>query len=257
LQACVPDLPVQLLVAVLQKVPQQQRLSQVAFTSRAWASAAMLATVDVKLQLSPASKPAFETWIQQNGAQMISIELTNCRPSDSTTLQLQLPWKNLKNLQLLDVVGVQLQLPAWSDQQPSTRSNNGPQPLLPSLRKLQLLGCGVVWRPGLEQLTKGSKLTSLRLDSGGLDGLLEWRAYRRAFRNSYAMLESMLPHLPGLAVLHLPDIDLTPTAVQHMSAITGLQVSREIPLSGRKQHMYNVHVLRHNNDQHMYNVHVL
>lgn len=96
------DLPRTLWVAILQLVPQQQRLSRCALVSKAWKAAAAQATIHVVQELSLKAAPAFNRWLARYADQLHSLRLSSCLHNEPV---LTLPLGELKQLQHLQVEG--------------------------------------------------------------------------------------------------------------------------------------------------------
>lgn len=98
-------LPFEVVVAVLQRVPQQQRLTACACVSHTWAAAAAAASSNIKLNLAniPAAAryeraAGFSSWLQQHSAQLRSLQFEGNYMSRP---RLQLPADRLQRLQHL------------------------------------------------------------------------------------------------------------------------------------------------------------
>jgi hypothetical protein len=148
---CADDLPNALWIAILQLVPQQQRLSCCALVSSAWKAAAAQATTLVVQQLSLKAAPALNSWLALYDNQLHSLKLSSCRDTQPV---LTLPLGELKHLQQLQVEGCKLvQLPNQGVQLPYRR---GPaaQPVLSKLRHLQLSSVQLLEVTSLLRLTQ-------------------------------------------------------------------------------------------------------
>lgn len=152
-------LPFEVLVAVLQLVPQQQRLA-LARVCRSWATAAAAASSSIQLSLAgttPAARhertAGFSTWLQQHAAQLSSLELqghTMSRP------RLQLPADALQQLQNLCLTDCRAVFASSTRNQPPTSA-----PAAAALTSIQLQGCVLEWSlPSLPKTTQAVALLS-------------------------------------------------------------------------------------------------
>ena len=144
---------------VLQHLPLQDRLAA-ARVCQTWAEAAALATSSIKLRAVTAQRlPGLQSWVQQHGQQLTSLQLGIKGAADNAVLQLP----ELRQLCNLVLVGCKLQLPATARRQRTRAAAGVPMVLLPHLTSLQLGGFVLSTPSTLLQLTRVTSLRSLKL----------------------------------------------------------------------------------------------
>lgn len=123
-ECSISRLPTALLAAILQHVPQRQRLQQCALINSTWAAAAAAATTSIDLTAKyDAQLPPLQSWIRQYGSQLTSLVVKLNTYLDFTStyyrwqatssahpqhLKLMLPCVELSQLTVLHLSGVQL-----------------------------------------------------------------------------------------------------------------------------------------------------
>lgn len=192
-------LPFEVVVAVLQRVTQQQRLTACALVNSTWAAAAAAATSSIQLSLTdipPAARhertAGFSRWLQQHSAQLSSLQLQGNYMSRP---RLQLPVTCLQRMHHLVLTNCRAAFTAAatpaskmthdrassSSCRSSTQQKPSPVcapglnhhssssrlctslPAAAALVTLQLQGCVLEWGPGLPAHASLSNLRQLNL----------------------------------------------------------------------------------------------
>lgn len=200
---------------------------------RAWASAAASATVQRTLT---ATARAFQAWLLQHAGQLRTLQLSSgsdgaARPS------LVLPLVELQQLQRLELQRLSVQLQGKDgcevgQQLGSLSLNDSSQATeglpLRSLQHLQLSHVELWDTSSLLQLTHAPQLTSLVTDCLGFPRL-GFSGYHvistppATVQRVAAAFPAILQQLPRLSVLELPGLPVTDAALQHVTAMPGLQ----------------------------------
>jgi hypothetical protein len=209
------NLPAAVTALILQHVPLQGRLTA-ATVCQSWAEAAALATSSIKHRALPAPKlTGLQSWLQQHGQQLTTLELCIKGAPDKAVLQLP----ELCQLCSLMLAGCKLQLPSMM----RTRSAaHAPAALLPHLTGLQLGGFVLSTPSTLWQLTRITSLRSLQLgghsaSSGAIQ--ITPKLQQRPKPISQA-LSAVLQHNTQLTQLHVWGLILEDSA---LAAVSGLQ----------------------------------
>lgn len=235
-------LPEALLAEILQHVPQQQRLTCCALACKAWAAAAVLATIDVKHRVTVGNMRALSSWLGTHAGQLEHLELDS--GNMNYEVEVQLPLHNLKNLEYLQLDNLRLLPPggeAGSDMPlggaGSRAGSSGDghaggadtaTPLLPNLPNLELIEVELPSLSTLLQLAQAApQLTSLCTNA---------LAFQQPDFCSTAVhnepedtqqvadaLPGLLQQLPRLEVLELQGMPLSTAAVQQIATMQGLQ----------------------------------
>ena len=198
---------------ILQHVPLKDRLAS-ARVCKTWAEAAALATSSIKRSaLSGAKLPGLQSWLQQHGRHLTSLELS-VHAARNTVLQLP----DLRQLRSLELACCQLQLQSVAHRQRTRSAARSPVVLLPHLTALEL-GCFVLSTPStLLQLTRVTTLRSLKLDGIEITAKLQ----QRPKQLSHA-LSAVLQCNTQLTQLHVSGLVLEDAALGALSSLQQLQ----------------------------------
>lgn len=237
-------LPEVLLAQILQHVELPSRLTICAGVSKAWASAAALATVHLEHMLTEPAIPVFERWLEQHAGQLLSMQLSsrfNDRP-------LQLLVHKLCKLQQLQLRFLHVRLPGEGDggtqppaATPGVSSNRDDDsagagsssaaavPSLPRLQHLQLSSVQLFSVNSLMQLTQSPQLSSVEVSDLRLVQP-EWLAAYGDSNSAAAVqqLAEAMPRFlqqlpPQLQRLELTGMPISDAAVQQLGAMQRLQ----------------------------------
>lgn len=232
------ELPVALCAEILRHVPQQDRLGLCALVCRAWASAAIQATVNLEKEVEKEHLPALQGWLAQHSGQLQTLKLFGYSWGEEM-LQLQLPWDKMIRLQHLKLNGF-TQLPgeedrpcnsphagSWDCSSGGNSSACAEWPELPSLRKLELSRVKLLDISSIFQLTNAPQLRSLILKSIEFT-LVQFASFHTpGCKVDVQIVAQAIPYLlqrlPQLSVLKLPLFPFTDAAVQQAAALQGLQ----------------------------------
>ena len=142
-----PALPEPVLIYILKKVPQRDRLSRAALVCKTWAAAAIAASTVITLtRLNDATASGLSSWLQQHGSGAVEAIQVPTMPHEQ--VQLKLPNAGLAKLQFLHLQNCALEFSTSSasnstDTTISTSSavQDSPPIVLPALRRLYLNKC--------------------------------------------------------------------------------------------------------------------
>jgi hypothetical protein len=195
----------------MQHVPLQDRLAS-ARVCQTWREAAALATSSIqRIGLSAPKLPGLQSWLQQHGQQLTSLDLVVTAVADSTVLQLP----ELRQLHSLGLSGCKLQLQSAAHRQRTRSAARSPVVLLPHLTSLVLKGFVLSTSSTLLQLTRVTTLHSLELCGVQITLKLQQRPKQLS-----QALSAVLQCNMQLTRLHVRGLVLEDTA---LAAVSGLQ----------------------------------
>lgn len=146
------QLPIAVLARILQRVPQQQRLSACALVCNAWAAAAAAATHSITTEVSRTDLnvvPSFEAWLQHHDSLDVRGRWS----------KLELPCAALVQLTSLSLESCEVR----TFQQPEQEQQHGAQAALPQLVSLRLVSCKLSSSTAFQLLAASPGLTALDL----------------------------------------------------------------------------------------------
>lgn len=103
------DLPLPLLIQILQQVPVKQRLSSCSLVCTSWAAAANSATTSIDTRVHPRNLRLFAKWLQIRGPLLQRLQLSTAVRTlsiDPPALRLRLPVQQLSQLTSLQLTGL-------------------------------------------------------------------------------------------------------------------------------------------------------
>jgi hypothetical protein len=223
-------LPESVLVNILEKLSQHDRLSRAALACKAWAAAAAAATTVITLtRVSAATAAKFSSWLQQHGGVVEAITVPQTHDDRvhahmhvPVPVQLKLPAGGLAKLKLLHLHKCALEFCTNASSSgvqggSSSGGQDGPSFVLPALRSIQLQSCR-------EPLGIMSQLGCPRLKSLHLtfsDGSHAPPADSKQLPD--AALSALLQRLPELMSLTLANHSVTDAALAQLSCLQNLQ----------------------------------
>lgn len=232
-------LPQTVLVNILKKLPQHDRLAYAALVCKSWAAAAVPATTVLALsKLNPAAATGLSSWVQQHGRDAVEIEAIRVLKQQSSLtkpVKLQLFAAGLANLDLLYINNCALEIRNSS----SSPAQGVPAAVvLPALRSLALdhstvyldtlssLECPMLTAlqllhpPAQRASIFRSDLLAATCNTGPTVTAVTPAGSQQQFDRA---LSAFLQRLPGLLRLHLSNHQMSDTALAQLSCLQQLQ----------------------------------
>ena len=206
-------LPESVLVKILKKVPQHDRLSRAALVCKAWAAAAAAATTVITLKrVNAATAAGLSSWLQQHGRG--AVEAIRVPTNRNDLVQIQLPCDGLAKLCILHLHNCALQ---FSTSSTSSRVGAQARPaiVLPALYSLIFNRC-------TQPLATASHLECPRLKFLQLYPSFDDRPLGSR-QQLEAALSSLLQRLPELTLLGLGHDFISDAPLAQLSCLQKLQ----------------------------------